>query len=68
MKYYVILLLLPSVLWSQNNISQRINNSPYPFSSPTDSLIVIYDEDFSEEELFTIEILQGQLAKSKPRI
>tara|TARA_B110000444_G_scaffold58151_1_gene54157 strand:- start:1661 stop:3460 length:1800 start_codon:yes stop_codon:yes gene_type:complete len=68
MKYYVILLLLPSVLWSQNNISQRINNSPYPFSSPIDSLIVIYDEDFSEEELFTIEILQGQLAKHKPSI
>ena len=68
MKYYLNILLLPFILLSQNNISQRINNSPYPFSSNIDSLIVIYDDDFSEDELFTIGVLQGQLAKYKPRI
>jgi hypothetical protein len=68
MKYYLITLLISSILFGQNNTNQRINNSPYPFSSQIDSLIVIYDSDFSEDELFTIEILQGQLAKNKPII
>ena len=68
MKYYLILLFISSILFSQNNTNQRINNSPYPFSSPIDSLIVIYDSDFSADDLFTIQILQGQLAKIKPII
>ena len=53
---------------SQESICQRVDNSPYPFSSQFDSLIVIYDNEFSDDELFTIEILQGQLSKSKPKI
>jgi len=67
MKYYLYL-IIPIILWPQNTVAQRIDNSPYPFSSKFDSLYVIYDNDFSDDELFTIEILQGQLAKSKPKI
>jgi len=55
-------------LFSQKSTSQRIKNSPYQFSSTFDTLYVIFDNEFSEEELFTIEILQGILAKEKPKI
>lgn len=65
---YFIFFLLPLFIFSQTNISQRIENSPYPFSSSFDSLYVINDNDFSEDEIFTIQILQGLLAKEKPRI
>jgi len=67
MKYF-ILFLIPLLLISQKSFSQRIENSPYPFSSTFDTLFVIYDNEFSTDELFTIEILQGQLAKEKPKI
>ncbi len=65
---YIIIILLPHLLLSQEDSFHRIQNSPYPFSSKIDSLIVLYDNDFSIDEIFTIEILQGQLAKIKPRI
>ena len=45
--YFIIILLL----FSQKTFSQRIDNSPYPYSSKFDTLFVIYDEDFSEDEL-----------------
>ena len=61
-------LLLPIFVFSQTNIAQRIENSPYPFSSSFDTLYVINDNDFSEDEIFTIQILQGILAKEKPKI
>ena len=67
MKYFFAI-LIPLILFSQKSISQRITNSPYPFSSTFDTLFVIYDNQFSTDELFTIEILQGQLAKEKPKI
>ncbi len=67
MKYFP-LFFIPLLLFSQKIISQRIENSPYPFSSTFDTLFVIYDNEFSEDDLFTIEILQGQLAKEKPKI
>ena len=67
MKHYLYF-IIPILLYSQKSVSQRIENSPYPFSSDVDSLFVIYDNEFSDDEIFTIEILQGQLAKSKPKI
>ena len=63
--YFIITLLL----FSQKTFSQKIDDVvTYPYSSKFDTLFVIYDEDFSEDELFTIEVLQGQLAKEKPKI
>ena len=57
---YVFYFIISLLLFSQKTFSQRINNSPYPFSSKFDTLFIIYDEDFSADELFTIEVLQGQ--------
>ena len=67
MKKFLIF-IVPILLFYQKSISQRIENSPYPFSSTFDTLFVIYDNEFSSDDLFTIEILQGQLAKEKPKI
>jgi len=49
-------------------IIERIENSPFPFSSKPDTLYVIYDDNFSEEEILIIQTLQGILAKDKPKL
>lgn len=50
------------------NIPHRVPGSPYPFSQIPDTLFIIDDNNFSEAERLTIEIMQGLLAKEKPLI
>jgi len=53
---------------SANEHSDRISGSPYPVSSIPDTIFVIQDNNFTESELFTINSLQGLLAKEKPML
>ncbi|MEC9303865.1 MAG: T9SS type A sorting domain-containing protein [Bacteroidota bacterium] len=47
---------------------ERVKDSPFPFSSTPDTLFVIYEDNFSDEEILIIQTLQGILAKEKPKI
>ena len=49
------------------NIS-RIANSVFPFSNVPDTVFVLYDNNFSDEQLLIIQTLQGILSKQKPKI
>jgi hypothetical protein len=53
-------------LWSQNSL-QRIEQSPYPYSSRPDKLYLTSDK-YSYSELLALQSLQGVLAKLKPEI
>ena len=47
---------------------QRITGSAFPLSTNPDTVYIIYDQNFSEEELLIIQTIQGILSKSKPSI
>ncbi|MGQ8335852.1 GxGYxYP domain-containing protein [Sunxiuqinia sp. A32] len=55
-------------LLSAQEQADRITGSPFPVSSIPSHLFVVKDANFSESELFTINTLQGILAKKKPMI
>ncbi len=46
----------------------RISGSPYPASQQPDTLFVVNEAQFSPDQRFTIETLQGILAQKKPAI
>ena len=46
----------------------RIQKSPYPSSSIPDTLYLFIDNHFNEDQIFTIQTLQGVLSKTKPKI
>ena len=47
---------------------QRIEGSPFPYSQIPDTVFVVYDDNFTEEEILIIQTLQGILSKKKPAI
>tara|TARA_B100001250_G_scaffold73043_1_gene59620 strand:- start:1624 stop:3471 length:1848 start_codon:yes stop_codon:yes gene_type:complete len=66
-----LLLFIISVVLHNNVIAQepqRIEGSPFPYSMQPDTIYVIYDENFSEEEVLIIQTLQGIVSKYKPAI
>lgn len=63
----IVLLLFSNLLFAQQE-AHRIAGSPFPVSSMPDKLYVLQDSGFSESELFTINTLQGLLAKTKPML
>ncbi|HMA61392.1 MAG TPA: T9SS type A sorting domain-containing protein [bacterium] len=62
-----LLITLYTLLFSQN-IAERVAGSPFPVSQIPDTLYLIDDYAFSEGKLFTLQTLQGFLAKTKPII
>jgi len=48
--------------------AQRIGNSPYPISSPPDTMYLVNINGMSATQQLTVVTLQGLLAKTKPRI
>lgn len=46
----------------------RIMGSPYPVSVQPDTLFLLTDANFTDNQILTIETLQGILAQKKPRI
>jgi len=67
-KLYLLILLICiySSLLAQPSI-QRIEGSPYPFSSPPDRLYLT-SENYSYSQRIALQTLQGILAKTKPEI
>lgn len=61
------LVLIAQNLFGQEGAS-RINGSPFPVSAFPDTIFVVEDSNFTESQLFTINSLQGILAKEKPAI
>ncbi len=47
---------------------ERINGSPFPYSSKPDTIYVVYDQNFLNDEVLIIQSLQGILSKTKPSI
>ena len=47
---------------------ERLEGSPYPMSESPFRLYVVKDQNFSNNQLLTIETLQGVLAQTKPQI
>ena len=64
-----IIILFSTLIFAQQSKNIRVDESPYPpQSEEPDSLIVIFDNDFTNDEIFTIQAMQGITAKSKPII
>lgn len=63
----ILLVVFTNNLYAQEHAS-RILGSPYPVSSVPDTIFVTQDNNFTESELFTINSLQGLLAKERPKI
>ena len=63
----IFILSFAHSLYTQE-IIERIEGSPFPFSSSPDTLFVIDENNFSDEERLIIQTLQGILAKEKPKI
>ncbi|MAQ32353.1 MAG: hypothetical protein CMD26_06485 [Flavobacteriales bacterium] len=65
--FFLFFLTCFNFAFAQENIS-RILNSPFPTSQKPDTLYVIYDQNFSENEILAIQSLQGILSQEKPLI
>ena len=63
---FVLALLFSTILRAQE--PHRIDGSPFPFSLKPDSVYVVYDNNFSEEEVLIIQTLQGLCSKTTPAI
>ena len=46
----------------------RVEGSPYPYSSIPDTLYLFHDELFNHDELLLLQSIQGILAKEEPKI
>ena len=66
-KIFAIFLFFYSLLFSQESL-RRVPGSPYPASQIPDTLYIIEDYSFSDSQVFTLQTLQGLLAKTKPMI
>ena len=69
--YKNIFLLISSYVITSSVIAQepqRIEGSPFPYSQIPDTVFVVYDDNFTEEEILIIQTLQGILSKKKPAI
>ena len=65
--FYIFFLICLHFSFAQENIN-RILHSPFPVSQKPDTLYVIYDQNFSENEILSIQSLQGILSQEKPLI
>ena len=52
---------------AQNTI-HRVNQSPYPSSSQSDTLYLFHDDLLTDYEILLLQSIQGLLAKTEPRI
>ena len=69
--YKSIFLLIGSFIITSSVIAQepeRVEGSPFPYSQIPDTIFVVYDDNFTEEEILIIQTLQGILSKKKPRM
>jgi len=69
MRVIIIFLMMLSGYHSvgQNSI-HRVNQSPYPSSSQSDTLYLFHDNLLSHDETLLLQSIQGVLAKTEPRI
>ena len=65
---FLLLFILYSIFVSSQQEVNRIINSPFPASNQPDTLYVINDSEFSQEELLILQTIQGLLSKEKPKI
>ena len=65
---YSLFFSLVFVLSVKAQIPERVEGSAFPFSKTPDTVFVVYDDNFTEDEVFIIQTLQGILAKEKPAI
>ena len=49
-------------------IPERIKGSVFPYSQTPDTVFVVYDDNFTEDEVLIVQTLQGILTKEKPAI
>ena len=63
----VVLALLFSIILRAQE-PHRIDGSPFPYSLKPDSVYVVYDNNFSQEEVLIIQTLQGLCSKTTPAI
>ncbi len=63
---FVFVLFLFEV--SGQNPIDRVDGSPYPFSSQADTLYVFHDDLLTHDEILLLQSMQGILAKTKPVI
>ena len=64
----LILFLLVFILSVKAQIPDRIEDSVFPLSQTPDTVFVLYDDNFTEDEVLIIQTLQGILSKEKPAI
>ena len=65
---YSLFFSLVFVLSVKAQTPERVEGSAFPFSKTPDTVFVVYDDNFTEDEVFIIQTLQGILAKEKPAI
>jgi len=63
---YILTAIFCCLLFCQS--AHRLDISPYPVSTIPDTLYIFSDSNFNEHQIFTIESLQGLLAREKPEI
>ncbi len=61
-----LFILISTTLFSQE--PTRILGSSFPYSLKPDSLFIINDSNFSEEEVLIIQTIQGITSKSQPKL
>ena len=64
----LIFFLLVFILSVKAQIPDRIEDSVFPLSQTPDTVFVLYDDNFTEDEVLIIQTLQGILSKEKPAI
>jgi len=68
MKKLLFAFLIFQESWTFCQDINRIQKSPYLSSIIPDSLFLVFDDHFNEDQIFTIQTLQGVLSKTKPKI
>ena len=56
------------ILSVKAQIPERIEGSVFPHSQTPDTVFIVYDDNFTEDEVLIVQTLQGILAKEKPAI
>ena len=65
---YSLFFSLVFILSIKAQIPERIEGSVFPHSQTPDTVFVVYDDNFSEDEVLIIQALQGIVSKGKPAI
>ena len=66
--YFLLIISLIATSYITAQEPERIDGSPFPYSEIPDTVYVIYDDNFTEEEILVIQTLQGIVSKKKPAI